>query len=162
MCFKTVFRTAHYQVFFGQQDAPAEYSKVVKDIVLSSIRLDEGAYSEPIMYIRLFAKYQKLSWSEKTGWVMKNNIVKARMDQFFNSANDLIKRVSKTFTANHGSTPFSNGSYPQKRHERISTSSVCSISTGSTNSDRIDIFDPNRLQENMSASKLNMLRLIQV
>ena len=77
---------------------PIEYNEIVRIITLSQLKYDGGLYSQPIMYLQLYADWTnnvtKLSMYKQNQWCVANGLVFSRVKQFDSLVRSTCRRVT--------------------------------------------------------------------
>jgi hypothetical protein len=88
---KSLFRIASPMVHTD----PNEYNAIVQQTFLGCVELDNGAYSEPIMYLNMYIQWQAMTdMNEREAWLAKHGVVRSRIRQFASVAKHLQERVN--------------------------------------------------------------------
>lgn len=85
---KTLFRIASALIHKN----PAELNDICRVSLFGAAALDDGAYSDAIMCLNAYIRYEKLSVQyQRDGWMWKHGIVKDRFLQFVRSAGHIYE-----------------------------------------------------------------------
>lgn len=88
---KSLFRVASPFV----QRSPDDLNNVVVNNFLAATVLDDGCYSEPIMYLRLLLLFEEQPKDRRAGWISKHSISYIRFLHFRTSTFDCMRRVRR-------------------------------------------------------------------
>jgi HrpA-like RNA helicase len=73
---------------------PDTYHEVVKRVFLGACKLDGGAYSEPIMYVKIFMMCRMISnISTRNEWAYKNGLRRTQLRQLSIVAKNLVSNI---------------------------------------------------------------------
>jgi len=72
---------------------PDEMNSIIVKVVRGAEYLDNGCYSEPIMYLRAFLIHESLPQKARDSWLYQNGLVAARFKSFRSTVFTLISKV---------------------------------------------------------------------
>lgn len=79
-------------------DNPDEYNDIVKTIMTSKFRVDQGSYSDPILLYNLLKEWRSTSGNRREHWLRQNGVVKKRMHDFDSMCTNLLERCLRDRT----------------------------------------------------------------
>ena len=86
---KSLFRIASRYI----HKDPDELNSIVSNVLSGVSRLDAGTYSEPLMHLRAFIKYESCrSTSQRQSMINRSGLHHARFKHFIISTNELLRR----------------------------------------------------------------------